>query len=237
MKQALQAGSAVSTLVTSAKAQGVDLPAPTASSHEKRRAAERQERVCEPSAARKAGTEAAQRCPDGSGITDRTHAPASPPLVASDEMTPLGPANRHPAIPQKLPTSKQPTPPAAPASTPSLSSTLIVPNPLSLNLTYINPPSQTGDSHLVAYTTIDSNRKEKVQQQQRSPSVKFGGQSHAVAGYFTRSLGVCLEDEVSHSGRRVCEKVFASFGMLQRQPFSAYCNHSRYCHPLLEHVG
>jgi len=56
-------------------------------------------------------------------------------------------------------------------------------------------------------------------------------------GYFTRSLWVCVEDEVSHSGRRVCVEVFASFGMLQRQPFSAYCNHSRYCHPLLEHVG
>ena len=35
-----------------------------------------------------------------------------------------------------------------------------------LNLPYINPPSQTGDSHLVAYKTIDSSRKEKVQQQQ-----------------------------------------------------------------------
>jgi len=96
----------------------------------------------------------------------RRHAPASPPLVVSDEMLPMGPANRHPAILQKLPTSKQPTPPAAPASTPSLSSTLIAPTPLSLNLPYINPPSQTGDSHLVAYTTIDSTRKEKVQQQQ-----------------------------------------------------------------------
>jgi len=81
-------------------------------------------------------------------------------------MTPLGPANRHPAIPQKLPTSRQPTPPAAPASALPLSSTLIAPSPLSLNLPYINPPSQTGDSHLVAYTTIDSNRKEKVQYQQ-----------------------------------------------------------------------
>jgi len=42
----------------------------------------------------------------------------------------------------------------------------MVPNPLSLNLPYINPPSQKGDSHLVAYTTIDSSRKEKVQEQQ-----------------------------------------------------------------------
>jgi len=67
----------------------------------------------------------------------------------------------------------------------------------------------------------------------KSPSVKYGGQSHAVAGYFTRSLGVCVEDE----GRRVRVEVFASFGMLQRQPFSAFCNHSRRCHPLLETVG
>jgi len=44
---ALNVGSAVSTLVASAKAQGVDRPAPTASSHQKRRAAERQARVCE----------------------------------------------------------------------------------------------------------------------------------------------------------------------------------------------
>jgi len=50
-KRMLQAGSAVSTLVASAKAQGVDRPAPTASSHQKRRAAERQSRVCGPSAA------------------------------------------------------------------------------------------------------------------------------------------------------------------------------------------
>jgi len=96
----------------------------------------------------------------------RRHAPVSPTLVVSDEMTPLGPANQHPAILQKLPTSKQLTPPATSASAPPLSSTLIAPSPLSLNLPYINPPSQTGDSHLVAYTTISSNRKEKVQQQQ-----------------------------------------------------------------------
>jgi len=92
--------------------------------------------------------------------------PASPPLVVSGEMTSLGHASRHPAISQKLPTSKQPTPPAAPASASPLSSTWISPSPPSLNLPYINPPSQTGDSHLVAYTAIDSNRKEKVQQQQ-----------------------------------------------------------------------
>jgi len=46
-----QAGLAVSTLVTSAKAQGVDPPAPTASFHQKQRAAERQARVCGPSTA------------------------------------------------------------------------------------------------------------------------------------------------------------------------------------------
>ena len=76
---------------------------------------------------------------------------------------PLG-KGRLAVISQELPTSKQQTPPAAPASAPPLSSTLIAPSPLSFNLPYINPPSQTGDSHLVAYTTIDSNRKEKVQQ-------------------------------------------------------------------------
>jgi len=88
------------------------------------------------------------------------------PLVASDEMTPLEPADRHPAISQKLPTSKQPTPLAAPASAPPLSSALIAPNPLFMNLLPINPPSQTGDSHLVAYMIINSSPKEKMQQQQ-----------------------------------------------------------------------
>jgi len=80
----------------------------------------------------------------------RRHVLASPPLVASDEMTPLGPADRHPAPLQKLPTSRQPTPPAAPASAPPLSSASIALSSLSLNLPYINPPSQTGDSNLVA---------------------------------------------------------------------------------------
>jgi len=80
----------------------------------------------------------------------RRHVLASPPLVASDEMTPLGPANRHPAPSQKLPTSRQLTPPAAPASAPPLSSASIALSSLSLNLPYINPPSQTGDSNLVA---------------------------------------------------------------------------------------
>jgi len=96
----------------------------------------------------------------------RRHALACPPLVASDEMMPLEPADRHPAPSQKLPTSKQPTPPAAPALAPPLSSASIAPNLLSLNLLPINPPSQTGDSHLVAYTTINNRCKQKVQQQQ-----------------------------------------------------------------------
>jgi len=67
-KQAPQAGSAVSTLVTSAMASGVDRPTPTAASPQKRRAAERQARVCGPSAARKESTGDAQRCPEGSGL-------------------------------------------------------------------------------------------------------------------------------------------------------------------------
>jgi len=67
-----------------------------------------------------------------------SHAPASPPLVASDEMPPLESANRHPAPSQKLPTSKQPTSPAAPVSAPPVSS--ITPSPLSLNLLYYTPP-------------------------------------------------------------------------------------------------
>jgi len=62
----------------------------------------------------------------------RRHALTSPQLVASDEMPSLGPADRHPAPSQKLPTSKQPTPPAAPASAPPLSFALITPSSLSL---------------------------------------------------------------------------------------------------------
>jgi len=91
----------------------------------------------------------------------RRHALASLLLVASEEMPPLESADRHPTPSQKLPTSKQPTPLAAPALATPLSSASIAPSPLSLNLLPINPPSQTGDSYLVAYTTIDSSRKEK----------------------------------------------------------------------------
>jgi len=92
----------------------------------------------------------------------------SPSPVASVEMQPLEAADRHPAPSQKLPTSKQPTPPAAPASAPPLSSASIAPSPLSLNLLpyTLNHSLQTGDSNLVANTTIDSSRKEKVPQQQ-----------------------------------------------------------------------
>ena len=46
------------------------------------------------------------------------HALASALLVASEEMQPLESADRHPTPSQKLPTSKQQTPPAAPPSAP-----------------------------------------------------------------------------------------------------------------------
>ena len=80
-------------------------------------------------------------------------------------MTPLESANRHPAPSQKPPTSKQSTSPAVPTSAPPLSSASIAPNPLFLNLLPINPPSQTGDSKLVANKTNDSSHKEKAPQQ------------------------------------------------------------------------
>ena len=73
---------------------------------------------------------------------------ASPPLVAFDERMLLRPADRHPTPSQKSPTSKHPTPPAAPASVPTLSSVSIAPSSLSLNLSYINPPLQTGDGDM-----------------------------------------------------------------------------------------
>jgi len=95
----------------------------------------------------------------------RTDALASPPLVASDEMTQLEPADQHSVPSQNLPTLKQLTPPAAPASAPPLPSASIAPNPLFLNLLPINPPSQTEDSNLVADKTINSSHKEKVPQQ------------------------------------------------------------------------
>jgi len=94
----------------------------------------------------------------------RRHALVST-LLVSEEMPPLESADRHPAPSRKLPTSKQPTPPAAPASAPPLSSASISLNSLSLNLFLIFPPSQTGDSNLVANTTIKISHKEKVPQQ------------------------------------------------------------------------
>jgi len=83
-------------------------------------------------------------------------------------MPPLESADRHPAPSQKLPASKEPTPPAATASAHLLSSSSIVPSPLSLNLLSYTPPHtlQTGDSNLVTNTTIDRSRKYKVPQQQ-----------------------------------------------------------------------
>ena len=58
----------------------------------------------------------------------------------------------------------QSTLPAAPASAPLLPSALIVPNPLSLNLPSKTPlySTQTGNSNLVANTTVDSSHEEKV---------------------------------------------------------------------------
>jgi len=115
------------------------------------------------------------------------HALASPLLVDGAgcwEMPPLESADQHLAPSQKLPTSKQLTPPAAPASAPPLSPASIAPSSLSLNLLQINPPSQIffpfwwlsynklfylsqiGDSNVVADKTIDSSHKEVVPQQQ-----------------------------------------------------------------------
>ena len=70
----------------------------------------------------------------------------------------------HTATSLKLLTSKQPTPHAAPALAPSLSSDLITHSPQSLNLVSQNllDRTQTGDSNLVDITTIDSIYKGKV---------------------------------------------------------------------------
>ena len=101
----------------------------------------------------------------------RRHALASPLLIdgaGNWEMQPLESADQHPAPSQKLPTSKQLTPPAAPASATLLPSASIVPIPLSLNLLHQTPlhSTQTGDSNLVANTTVDSSHVEKVPRQQ-----------------------------------------------------------------------
>jgi len=117
------------------------------------------------------------------------HALASPLLVSSEDMPPLESADRQPAPSQKLPTSKQPTPPAVPAFAPLLSSASIDPSPLSLNLlSYTLPHSkQTGDSNLVTNTTIDSSRKEKVLQQQEQD---IGCPTSNLVGKVTRSLDI-----------------------------------------------
>jgi len=93
---------------------------------------------------------------------------ASPSLVVSDKMLQLESTDRYPETSQKLPMSKQSTLPAAPASAPLLPSDSIVPNPLSLNLFSKTPlySTQTGDSNLVANTTVDSSHEEKVPRQQ-----------------------------------------------------------------------
>jgi hypothetical protein len=101
----------------------------------------------------------------------RRHALASPLLIdgaGNWEMQPLESADQHPAPSQKLPTSNQLTPPAAPASAPLLPSASIVHIPLSLNLLHKTPlhSTQTGDSNLVANTTVDSSHEEKVPRQQ-----------------------------------------------------------------------
>jgi len=72
----------------------------------------------------------------------RRHVLASLSLDACDEMPLLEPADQHPAPSQKLQTSKHPTLPAAPASTPLLSSSLIAPISFFFNLlSQIQPQS------------------------------------------------------------------------------------------------
>jgi len=83
-------------------------------------------------------------------------------------MLELASTNRHPETSQKLPISKQSTLPVAPASAPLLPSTSIVPNPLSFNLPSKTPlySTQTGNSNLVANTTVDNSHEEKLPRQQ-----------------------------------------------------------------------
>jgi len=109
----------------------------------------------------------------------RKHTPSSPSIVASDEMSPLESAARPTAPSQKLLTSKQPTPHAAPALAPSLSSDLMAPSPQSLNLVSQNlfDRTQTGDSNLVDIMTIDSSYKGKVQIDGVSEEAVFEGQN------------------------------------------------------------
>jgi len=71
----------------------------------------------------------------------RRHALASPLLVASEHMLLLEWDKQHKAKSQKLPTLKQPTPPAVPALASPLSSALIDLSPLSLNLLWLHSAS------------------------------------------------------------------------------------------------
>jgi len=74
----------------------------------------------------------------------RRHALASPLLVDGAGCWEMS-ADQHPAPSQKQSTSKQLTPPAAPASAPPLSSASIAPSSLSLNLLPMKPPSHDDD--------------------------------------------------------------------------------------------
>jgi len=156
----------------------------------------------------------------------RRHATASPLLVASEEMPPLESADRYPAPSQKLPTSKQPTLPVAPTLAPPLSSALIAPSSLSLNLLPMNPPSQTGDSHLVAYTTIDSSRKEKVPQQQGQD---IGRPASNLVVKVTQSPAI----SPGHWGfvLKMRSPTRASGFVWQYSPLSECCNDNLFRHP------
>jgi len=110
-------------------------------------------------------------------------------------MPPLGSGDRHPAPSQKLPTSKQLTLPAAPASAPPLLSTFIALISVFWNLLPRKPPHslQTGVTNLVANKTIDSSCKERVPQQQSkdigNPTsiLMLEIEDHAIARSFTRA--------------------------------------------------
>ena len=129
----------------------------------------------------------------------------------------MGPANRHPAIPQKLPTSKQPTPPAAPSASPPLSSASITLSSLSLNLPYIIPPSQTRDSNLVADKTIDHNHRKKVPQQKArrhapaSPPLVVSDEMTPLGSMCTH----CVLCQVTHTRTLTC--------WAKSQELPAYC--------------
>jgi len=131
----------------------------------------------------------------------RRHVLASQSLFVSKEMPLLESANRHPAPSQKLPTSKQPTWPAAPTLATPLSSTWIAPIPLLLNLLPWKPThsSQTGDSNLVANKTLNNSSKETVLKQQGQdignpmPNLVVDFEDRAIACSFTRACGFIWE--------------------------------------------